>query len=52
MPKYTVTVDVVYRKEITLHARDGDEAEERAVELASSWNNVHHADAVEHEEEK
>ena len=50
MAKFTVTVDVIYRKEIKVFADDESEAEEKATDVCKKWNGVHDAEAVETKE--
>ena len=45
MPRYSVLVRYQMNKEITVRARDEQEAEEKAVEIVESWNNVLSAEA-------
>ena len=51
MAKYKVTVNVTYQKQLTIFARDEDEAKEKAVDIVNGWQNVHDADATEAERE-
>lgn len=46
MPRYTVLVRYEQNKEITVHARDEQAAEEKAVEIVEGWNNVLSAEAT------
>ena len=50
MPKFKVTVDCTYRKELTIYAEDDGEAKEKAEAIVRKWNNVHDCAAVEAEE--
>ncbi len=42
MPRYKVNVSyhIAYEKDLTIFAADEDLAEEKAVEIVESWNNV------------
>lgn len=50
MPRYTVTVRYEKNKDITVHARDTQEAEEKAVAIVEAWRGVICADAQDVEE--
>ncbi len=52
MPKFLVKVAMTFHKEITVYARDEQEAEEKAEEIVSGWNNVESAEALEVEEDE
>lgn len=49
MPKFIVTVEWKKQKEVSVYAKDDDEAEEKALELVSSWG-VDDPDVVDVEE--
>ncbi|SEN87862.1 hypothetical protein SAMN04489859_102054 [Paracoccus alcaliphilus] len=51
MPRFNVTVRYEQTKEIKVYARNETEAEERAVEIVESWNNVLSAEADDVNEE-
>ena len=46
MPEYRVTVEVQQTRELTIRARDEQAAKEKAVEIASRWDRVSAAEAV------
>lgn len=46
MPRFNVTVRYEQEKQISVYARDEQEAEEKAVEIVEGWNNVRSAEAV------
>lgn len=50
--KYRVTVAMTFHKEITVYAGSEDEAEEKAEELVSGWNNVEDVNVLEVEEDE
>ena len=47
--KYRVTVELTYRKELTVYAPDEQAAMEKAEAIASDWNNVEYVNAIEAE---
>ena len=49
MARFIVTVDVTYRRKLTVYASSGDEAEEKAADIAKGWKDVHDAEPVESE---
>lgn len=51
MPRFNVTVRYEQEKQISVYARDEQEAEEKAVGIVEGWNNVLSAEAVDVEEE-
>lgn len=52
MAKFKVTVDITYRKEITIYADDHEEAGEVAVDRCKGWDNVHDVELVDSEREQ
>lgn len=50
MTKYTVEVAISYKKELTIFARDEDEAEEKACNLVQGWDKVHDVEVLSVEE--
>ena len=53
MAKFTVNVlyHLAFDKDISVYAKDEEEAEEKAVEIVEGWNNVVDAEAIEVNEE-
>lgn len=51
MPKWNVTVEFTQKKVISVFARDEEEANEKAVEIVTKWNNIDAVDAVDCEME-
>lgn len=53
MPRFKVYMDVTYRqqKPITVYADDEAEAEEKAVEICTGWDNVREAEPYKTEED-
>lgn len=51
MPKYNVKMAITNHKVISVYAKDEQEAEEKATELVSNWNNVEDCEALEIEQE-
>ena len=50
MAKFLVTVDVFFqplRKELTVYALNEEEAEDKAIERVSGWNNFRDCEVVE-----
>ena len=50
MPRYTVTVRYEQDKDITIYARDKQEAEEKVLDIVECWDNVISAEAQSVEE--
>lgn len=46
MAAFKVEVNITNKKELTIYARDEDEAQTKAEELVSGWNNVIEVEVV------
>ena len=50
--KYLVTVAMTFHKQISIYAPTEAEAEEKAEEIVSGWNNVENCEVLEVEEDE
>ena len=50
--RYLVKVAMTFHKELTVYAPNEQEAEDKAAEIVSNWNNVEHVDVLEVEEDE
>jgi hypothetical protein len=49
--RYTVKVALTYHKEIYVYATDEAEAEQKATDICSAWNNVEDVEVLDVEED-
>ena len=50
--KYAVKVAITYHKELTIYAPTESDAEDKAVEIVSQWNNVEDVEVLDVEEDE
>ena len=50
--RYLVKVAMTFHKELTVYAANEEEAEDKAEQIVSNWNNVEHVDVLEVEEDE